>query len=123
MGRAGARRTHGAGLLAGPHLGAHGGAHHRPYFTFSREVNVVVSGSRNDPPVAIDRQNMDASCQAWYDNEVTRLRGDGPAVRIGNSRDKELVSSPFRVNFDVRGLGVAPKGYADAKHGHFVLRA
>lgn len=95
---------------------------HRPYFLFSREVTVVVYGKRSDPPLAIDPENYDASCQDWYDNEVTRPRGDEPAVRIANLRDGELVSSPLRLIFDVRGMGVAPTGFGDAKHGHFVLK-
>lgn len=95
---------------------------HRPYFAFSREVNVIVSGNRSDPPVAIDSEAFDVTCQAWYELEVTRPRSEVPAVRIANLRDDELVSSPFRVNFDVQGMGVAPKGYGDAKHGHFVLK-
>lgn len=95
---------------------------HRPYFVFSREVTVVVYGKRSDPPLAIDPENYDASCQDWYDNEMTRPRGDKPAVRIANLRDGELVSSPLRLIFDVRGMGVAPTGFGDAKHGHFVLK-
>jgi len=95
---------------------------HRPYFVFSREITVVVYGSRSDPPMAIDPERFAASCQDWYDNEVSRPRSDEPAVRIENLRDDELVSSPFRINFDVRGMGVAPKGYGDARHGHFVLK-
>lgn len=63
-----------------------------------------------------------ASCKDWYDNEVTQPRGDEPAVRIANLRDGELVSSPLRLIFDVRGMGVAPTGFGDAKHGHFVLK-
>jgi len=95
---------------------------HRPYFVFSREVVVVVYGNRSDPPLVIDPQNYDASCKDWYDNEISRPRGDQAAVRVENLRDGELVTSPLRLNFDVRGMGVAPKGYGDAKHGHFVLK-
>jgi len=94
----------------------------RPYFVFSREVVVVVYRSRTDAPMTIDPENYDANCQDWYDNEMTRPRGDEPAIRFQNLRDDELVFSPFRVNFDVRGMGVAPKGFGDDLHGHFVLK-
>ena len=67
-------------------------------------------------------RTLHASCKDWYDNELSRLRGDEPAVRIANLRDGELVSSPLRLVFDVRGMGVAPTGFGDAKHGHFVLK-
>jgi hypothetical protein len=67
-------------------------------------------------------RTLHASCKDWYDNELSRPRSDEPAVRIANLRDEELVSRPLRLNFDVRGMGVAPTGFGDAKHGHFVLK-
>jgi len=60
---------------------------------------------------------LHASCKDWYDNELSRPRGDEPAVRIANLRDGELVSSPLRLNFDVRGMGVAPPQVFDFSNG------
>jgi hypothetical protein len=89
---------------------------HRPYFVYSPEIKVTVSGARSNAPVSID-----AGCPAWYQEEVSRPRPAGNRALITNLRDGEPVVSPFAVRFAVDGFGVAPRGQAVAGTGHFML--
>ncbi|MGF1654830.1 MAG: DUF4399 domain-containing protein [Actinomycetales bacterium] len=53
---------------------------HRPYFVFSPEIEVVVTGPRNARPLPITRANFAADCAAWYEDELARPRPPGPSA-------------------------------------------
>lgn len=94
---------------------------HKPYFVYSPELKIRVLGPRTEPPPRIDPANAEASCRAWYDDEVSRPRPEGKRVLVSNLRDGEPVTSPFNVRFAVDGFGVAPRGQGGEGLGHFVL--
>jgi hypothetical protein len=94
---------------------------HRPYFVFSPELKIQVSGARTAEALRIDPNRFDASCQAWYQDELTRPRPEGKRVLFANLRDGEAVVSPINVRFSADGLGIAPRGHGSAEAGHFVL--
>lgn len=94
---------------------------HRPYFVFSPEVEVTVTGPRNAKPLPIDRRNFDTSCAAWYQDELARPRPPGELVTILNLRDGETVASPFNLRFGVDGWGVCASGQSAERTGHFML--
>jgi len=94
---------------------------HRPYFVYSREITVNVTGPRTAQPLKIDRRNFDASCAAWYQDEMARPKPPGEWVAVINLRDGETVSSPFNVRFGVDGYGVCAEGQVVERTGRFVL--
>jgi Domain of unknown function (DUF4399) len=94
---------------------------HRPYFVFSPEVEVTVTGPRNARPLPIDRRNFEATCAAWYQDELARPRPPGELVSILNLRDGETVVSPFNLRFGVDGWGVCAAGQSAERSGHFML--
>jgi hypothetical protein len=95
---------------------------HRPYFVYSPELKVTVAGPRSATPLRIDPANFDASCKAWYQDEISRPRPEGQrGVSITNLRDGEPVVSPFNLRFAVDGFGVAPKGHGGDGLGYFTL--
>ncbi len=94
---------------------------HRPYFVFSPELRVTVSGPRTEAPLRIDPNNLAASCKAWYQDEQSRPRPEGQRALIANLRDGEPVASPFTLRLAVDGYGVAPKGHGGPGLGHFLL--
>lgn len=94
---------------------------HRPYFVFSPEITVMVTGRRTPEPLKIDAADPEASCAAWYQDEVARPRPPGEWIAITNLRDGEPVVSPFNVRFGVEGYGVCAKGQTAERTGHFRL--
>jgi hypothetical protein len=94
---------------------------HRPYFVYSPEITVTVTGPRSAQPLKIDPANLDATCAAWYQDEVARPRPPGDMVVIANLRDGETVSSPFTARFSVDGYGVCAVGQSAERTGIFVL--
>ncbi len=92
---------------------------HRPYFVYSGEYRVNVAGPRPKEPLRIDPARFEASCRAWYEDEISRPRPEGQRAVIVNLRDGEPVSSPFNVRFAVDGFGVAPRGQGGDGLGHF----
>ena len=94
---------------------------HRPYFVFSPEITVEVTGPRTAQAPAIDPRNFDATCTAWYQDEMARPRPPGELVSIVNLREGEVVSSPFSVRFGVDGFGVCAAGPTVERTGHFLL--
>jgi hypothetical protein len=94
---------------------------HRPYFVYSPEVVVNVTGARTADALKIDPKNFEASCKAWYEDELARPRPPGEWVSFINLRDGETVSSPFNLRFGVDGYGVCAAGVTVEKTGHFVL--
>ena len=94
---------------------------HRPYFVYSPEITVTVTGKRDGPGPAIDAAQFDASCAAWYQDQVSAPRATAPAVYVKNFRDGEALASPFVVSLGVAGFGVAPAGSAVKDSGYFAL--
>ena len=94
---------------------------HRPYFVYSREITVTVTGPRTAQPLKIDRRNFDTSCAAWYQDELARPQPPGEWVQVMNLRDGETVSSPFNLRFGVDGYGVCAAGQVVERTGRFVL--
>lgn len=94
---------------------------HRPYFVFSPEITVTVTGKRDAEPLKIDPARLDESCAAWYQDEVARPRGPGEWVSLTNLREGEPVASPFSLRLGVDGYGVCAAGQRADKTGHFML--
>ena len=94
---------------------------HKPYYVFSPEITVEVTGRRSGPGPKIDPANLKASCDAWYEEELSRPRAPGEWVAITNVRDGESVTSPFNVRFGVEGWGVCAAGQSAERSGHFLL--
>ena len=94
---------------------------HRPYFVFSPEITVTVTGKRSAEAPKIEPADFDASCAAWYEDEVARPRGPGEWITITNVRDGEALVSPVSLRFGVDGYGVCAAGQQVDKTGHFAL--
>jgi Domain of unknown function (DUF4399) len=95
---------------------------HRPYFVFSPEVTVDVLGPRSTTPrPKIDPKAFDATCAAWYQDEVSRPRPPDEPLHFNNLRADEVVTSPFNVRLGVDGFGVCARGQSAEKTGHFML--
>jgi hypothetical protein len=95
---------------------------HRPYFVYSPEIKVIVSGKRSDPAPTVDRQDFAATCQTWYQDYVTAPRStDVKQVYVKNFRDGEPLASPFTVSLGVVGYGVAPADRPLKDTGHFIV--
>lgn len=95
---------------------------HRPYFLFSPEITVEVLGPRSAlARPKIDPKNFDASCAAWYQDEVSRPRPPDEPLHFTNLRAGEALVSPFNVRMGVDGYGVCARGQSAEKTGHFML--
>ncbi len=94
---------------------------HRPYFVYSPELKITVSGPRAGPEPKVIAADFDASCKAWYQEELSRPRPEGSRALITNVRDGEPLTSPFNLRFAVDGFGVAPKGHGGEGLGRFML--
>ncbi|MEO8804736.1 MAG: DUF4399 domain-containing protein [Burkholderiaceae bacterium] len=95
---------------------------HRPYFVFSPEITVEVLGPRSSVPrPKIDPTNFDASCAAWYQDEVSRPRPPDEPLHFTNVRAGESLVSPFNLRLGVDGFGVCARGQSAEKAGHFML--
>jgi Domain of unknown function (DUF4399) len=93
---------------------------HKPYFVFSPEVRLTVTGPRGTPP-KVTRANFDATCKAWYEEEVSRPRPEGNRVLVANVRDGETLVSPVNLRFAADGFGIAPKGHGGEGLGWFIV--
>jgi hypothetical protein len=96
---------------------------HRPYFVFSPEISIQVTGKRAGPAPQLNATNLEASCTRWYGDYASTPRD--PALRevyVKNLRAEEGVASPFTVSLGVAGLGVAPAGSEVKDTGHFRLQ-
>jgi len=95
---------------------------HRPYYVFSRKINIMVTGSRKDSPKPkIDPARFADTCQAWYQDEVTTAPTAERLVYVKNLRDGEPVGSPFLLRLGVVGLGVAAEKTAIPDTGFFQI--
>jgi hypothetical protein len=93
---------------------------HRPYFVFSPEIRVNVKGPRGAPP-KVTRADFDATCKAWYEEELSRPRAEGNRVLVVNVRDGETVVSPLNLRLGADGLGIAPRGHGGEGLGWFIV--
>jgi Domain of unknown function (DUF4399) len=95
---------------------------HRPYFVFSHEITIDVLGPRSAVPrPKIDQKDFEATCAAWYEDEVSRPRPPDEPLHFTNLRAGEALVSPFNVRLGVDGFGVCARGQSAEKTGHFVL--
>lgn len=96
---------------------------HKPYFVFSNEIAIVVTGKRSDPAPKVAAGDRD-SCEAWYEDLRAAPRSSAERqAYVKNLRDDEIVASPFTVSLGVvgTGLGIAPAGTSIQDTGHFRL--
>ncbi len=78
---------------------------------------VMVAATASSEPLPTDE--LERECWQQYTRERTRVRMSEPtAVDVSNLRDGHIVSSPFRVDFSIRGMGVIPAGKPHPKAGH-----
>lgn len=95
---------------------------HRPYFVYSREIEVTVRGARSSvPQPRIEAARFEQTCPAWYQDEVSRPRPPDEPLYFANVRNDEALVSPFNLRLGVDGFGVCAKGGQVAKTGHFVV--
>lgn len=95
---------------------------HRPHFVFSREIEVHVKGSRSSTPrPRIDPANFAATCEAWYQDELSTPPPPAEPLRIMNVRANEPLTSPFNLRLGVNGFGVCAAGAKADQAGRFVL--
>jgi hypothetical protein len=94
---------------------------HRPYFVFSPEITVIVSGKRTDMGPRIDPADFDATCALWYQDAVTAPRTVTKEIYAKNVRSGEQVTSPMRLSLGVIGFGVAPADKPVKDTGHFAV--
>jgi hypothetical protein len=95
---------------------------HRPHFVFSREIEVQVRGSRSATPrPRIDPANFAATCEAWYQDELSTPPPPSEPLRIMNVRDNEPLTSPFNLRLGVNGFGICATGAKAEQTGRFVL--
>ena len=95
---------------------------HVPYFVFSREIAITVRGPRaSTPRPAIEPAQFEASCERWYQDEVSRPRPAGEPLYFANLRADEPLTSPINLRLAVDGLGVSARGGPADKTGHFVV--
>lgn len=68
---------------------------------------------------ALPRDERERACWLQNTRERTQVRVKEPtAVEVANLRDGDVVRSPFRVDFAIRGMGVIPAGQPHPKAGH-----
>lgn len=95
---------------------------HRPYFVFSREIEVTVAGPRSTAPrPKIDPARFAETCEAWYQDEVATPPPPDEPLRILNVRANEPLTSPFNLRLGVNGFGICAAGARAEQAGHFML--
>lgn len=95
---------------------------HRPHFVYSREIAIQVLGARSQVVrPRIDAARFEATCAAWYEDEVSRPRPPETPLHFTNVRAGEPLVSPFNLRLGVDGFGVCAAGAKAPKTGHFVL--
>lgn len=68
---------------------------------------------------ALPKDERERACWLQHTRERTQVRLNEPtAVEVVNLRDGDVVRSPFRVDFAIRGMGVIPAGKPHPKAGH-----
>ncbi len=80
---------------------------------------LLTTGASAQP---LPSDELERECWLQHTRERTRVRLTEPtAVDVSNLRDGQVVSSPFRVDFSIRGMGVIPAGKPHSKAGHHHL--
>ena len=84
---------------------------------------VVVMACGGSPAQAqtepLPQGERERACWLQQTRERTQVRLNEPtAVEVVNLRDGDVVRSPFRVDFAIRGMGVIPAGKPHPKAGH-----
>ena len=73
---------------------------------------------------SLPKDDLERDCWLKYTRERTNVRLVEPtAVAFSNLRNGDTVSSPFRIDFSIRGMGVIPAGkpHPKAPHHHVLL--
>jgi hypothetical protein len=95
---------------------------HRPYFVFSREIEITVRGPRSDNPrPRVEAARFAETCAAWLQDELSRPRPPNEVLYVANFRADEPLTSPFNVRLGVVGPGVCARGATSPNTGSFVL--
>lgn len=95
---------------------------HRPYYVFSPEISVLVRGSRSATQrPRIDPERFDATCERWYQDEVSRPRPPNEPLYFANVRADEPLVSPFNLRLGVEGFGICARGSSKPRTGQFVV--
>lgn len=95
---------------------------HRPYFLFSREIEVTVRGARSSTArPKIDPAHFSETCAEWYQDEVAAPPPPDEPLRILNVRAGEPLTSPFNLRLGVNGFGICAAGAKAEKSGFFQL--
>lgn len=94
---------------------------HRPYFVYSPQITIEVTGRRTAAPPPLGATDFEASCARWYQDQVSAPRSKAPQVYIKNLRDGEPVASPFLLSLGAVGFGIAPAGPPLKDAGYFTV--
>lgn len=95
---------------------------HRPFFVFSREIEVTVAGPRSTTPrPTIDPARFAETCTAWYHDELALPPPPDEPLRILNVLANEPLTSPFNLRLGVSGFGICAAGARADQAGHFML--
>lgn len=95
---------------------------HKPYFVYSREIAINVSGPRDSTPApVIDAARSEASCAAWYQEERSRPRPANEPLYVANVRAGESLTSPFTLRFGALKHGICAGPSCPDGTGHFAV--
>lgn len=95
---------------------------HRPYFVFSPEIKVEVTGRRSAVPPPLTSAGFDAQCDTWYQHLRTNPRPGDNHIYFTNVRDGERLRSPFNLKFGLSGQRYAgAHGVATPDSDYFQL--
>lgn len=95
---------------------------HHPYFVFSPEIVLQVRGPRQGPGPAVDAQDFERTCRAWYEDQIsTPPDSDPPRAYVKNLRDGDVLNAAALLSFGAIGRGIAPAGKRLENTGHFAF--
>ncbi|MCA0242614.1 MAG: DUF4399 domain-containing protein [Proteobacteria bacterium] len=95
---------------------------HRPYYVYSREIQINVRGARsNTGKPQIDPARFAETCAAWHADELSTPPPPDEPLRIHNVRANEPLVSPFNLRLGVNGMGICASGGKAENTGHFLL--
>lgn len=95
---------------------------HRPYFVFSKEIAVTVTGPRTSTAAPkVDPSKFAETCDAWYADQLSTPAPKDEPLRVLNVRAGEPLTSPFNLRLGVDGYFVSAASVKAEKTGHFEL--